>query len=260
MFKLHGMDYHRTPLGTSTAPYRDVWRVGLANTAARRHTERQTSEKRLRDRKTESEESLQKRLHAASVDLEISKEPGLFDVVIINDGLDDAYGKLKDALLKSLIRGHRTLPPRTWPTGRIVLDSQSSSDTEMSSSTTHTNTTPPPPRQCPCSAENDPPPTSYLLCGGPVGVLTIEEQGNTVHRETDGLQSGPVHLQSVLYGVGSGEASVSQAVPPLQFRELWALYPGVLEYSCVRWCWVHVLTEPCTAELTEQVHSVVAFI
>ncbi|KAI4892401.1 hypothetical protein NFI96_004143 [Prochilodus magdalenae] len=29
MFKLHGMDYHRTPLGTSTAPYRDVWRVGL---------------------------------------------------------------------------------------------------------------------------------------------------------------------------------------------------------------------------------------
>ncbi|KAI4903619.1 hypothetical protein NFI96_030680 [Prochilodus magdalenae] len=28
MFKLHGMDYHRTPSGTSTAPYRDVWRVG----------------------------------------------------------------------------------------------------------------------------------------------------------------------------------------------------------------------------------------
>ncbi|KAI4900226.1 hypothetical protein NFI96_006409 [Prochilodus magdalenae] len=43
MFKLHGMDYHRTPSGTSTASYRDVWRVGLANTAARRHTERQTS-------------------------------------------------------------------------------------------------------------------------------------------------------------------------------------------------------------------------
>ncbi|KAI4879803.1 hypothetical protein NFI96_030756, partial [Prochilodus magdalenae] len=43
MFKLHGMDYHRTPSGTSTAPYRDLWDVGLANTAARRHTERQTS-------------------------------------------------------------------------------------------------------------------------------------------------------------------------------------------------------------------------
>ncbi|KAI4888523.1 hypothetical protein NFI96_034163 [Prochilodus magdalenae] len=43
MFKLHGMDYHRTPSGTSTAPYRDVRRVGLVNTAVRRHTERQTS-------------------------------------------------------------------------------------------------------------------------------------------------------------------------------------------------------------------------
>ncbi|KAI4891053.1 hypothetical protein NFI96_024816 [Prochilodus magdalenae] len=30
MFKLHGMDYHRTPLGTSTAPYRDVFLRGAA--------------------------------------------------------------------------------------------------------------------------------------------------------------------------------------------------------------------------------------
>ncbi|XP_050949560.1 guanylate kinase isoform X1 [Labeo rohita] len=64
-------------------------------------------EKRLRDRKTESEESLQKRLHAAKVDMEISKEPGLFDVVIINDDLNIAYGKLKDALLEEIqkVRG-----------------------------------------------------------------------------------------------------------------------------------------------------------
>ncbi|XP_016139101.1 guanylate kinase isoform X3 [Sinocyclocheilus grahami] len=62
----------------------------------------QTLEKRLRDRKTESEESLQKRLHAAKVDMEISKEPGLFDVLIINDDLDLAYGKLKDALLEEI--------------------------------------------------------------------------------------------------------------------------------------------------------------
>ncbi|KAI4887460.1 hypothetical protein NFI96_003739 [Prochilodus magdalenae] len=34
ILNLHGMDYHRTPLGTSTTPYRDVWRVGLANMAA----------------------------------------------------------------------------------------------------------------------------------------------------------------------------------------------------------------------------------
>ncbi|XP_056599039.1 guanylate kinase isoform X1 [Triplophysa dalaica] len=59
-------------------------------------------EKRLRDRKTESEESLQKRLHAANVDMEKSKEPGLFDVVIINDDVAVAYEKLKEALLPEI--------------------------------------------------------------------------------------------------------------------------------------------------------------
>jgi guanylate kinase len=34
--------------------------------------------------------------------MEISKEPGLFDVVIVNDNLEDAYGKLKDALLEEI--------------------------------------------------------------------------------------------------------------------------------------------------------------
>ncbi|KAJ3599335.1 hypothetical protein NHX12_033298 [Muraenolepis orangiensis] len=51
-------------------------------------------EKRLRDRQTESEESLQKRLEAARQDMELSKEPGVFDVVIINDDLDKAYKEL----------------------------------------------------------------------------------------------------------------------------------------------------------------------
>ncbi|XP_020318295.1 guanylate kinase-like isoform X1 [Oncorhynchus nerka] len=59
-------------------------------------------EKRLRDRNTESEESLQKRLDAAQVDMEISKEPGIFDIVVVNDNLDDAYGKLKDALIEEI--------------------------------------------------------------------------------------------------------------------------------------------------------------
>ncbi|XP_055084503.1 guanylate kinase isoform X4 [Periophthalmus magnuspinnatus] len=59
-------------------------------------------EKRLRDRKTESEESLQRRLHAAKVDMELSKEPGMFDVVIINDHLDEAYVQLKEALLEEI--------------------------------------------------------------------------------------------------------------------------------------------------------------
>ncbi|KAM4551588.1 guanylate kinase isoform 2-T2 [Odontesthes bonariensis] len=59
-------------------------------------------EKRLRARKTESEESLQKRLQAAKVDMEFSKEAGVFDVIIVNNNLQDAYGKLKQALLEEI--------------------------------------------------------------------------------------------------------------------------------------------------------------
>ncbi|XP_077123906.1 guanylate kinase isoform X3 [Ranitomeya variabilis] len=62
----------------------------------------QVLEKRLRDRKTESEESLQKRLQAARDDMEISKEPGLFDEVIINDNLEEAYSRLKGALSEEI--------------------------------------------------------------------------------------------------------------------------------------------------------------
>ncbi|KAJ7322092.1 hypothetical protein JRQ81_018379 [Phrynocephalus forsythii] len=59
-------------------------------------------EKRLRDRQTETEESLQKRLNAASIDMELSKEPGLFDLVIINDDLEEAYTKLKNTLAEEI--------------------------------------------------------------------------------------------------------------------------------------------------------------
>ncbi|XP_076149596.1 guanylate kinase isoform X3 [Alosa pseudoharengus] len=62
----------------------------------------QELEKRLRDRKTESEESLQKRLKAAFVDMELSKEDGLFDVVIVNNDLNEAYGNLKETLLEEI--------------------------------------------------------------------------------------------------------------------------------------------------------------
>ncbi|XP_062840149.1 guanylate kinase isoform X1 [Anolis carolinensis] len=55
-------------------------------------------EKRLRDRQTETEDSLQKRLHAARVDMELSKEPGLFDLVIVNNDLEEAYSELKSVL------------------------------------------------------------------------------------------------------------------------------------------------------------------
>ncbi|KAM6921014.1 guanylate kinase 1b isoform 2-T2 [Xenentodon cancila] len=55
-------------------------------------------EQRLRDRQTENEESLQKRLEAARIDMELSKEPGVFDIVIINDDLEKAYEELKEIL------------------------------------------------------------------------------------------------------------------------------------------------------------------
>ncbi|XP_062854319.1 guanylate kinase 1b isoform X1 [Trichomycterus rosablanca] len=59
-------------------------------------------EQRLRDRQTETEETLQKRLEAARMDMELSKEPGVFDMVIINDDLDEAYEKLKRALIEEI--------------------------------------------------------------------------------------------------------------------------------------------------------------
>ncbi|XP_053178422.1 guanylate kinase 1b [Scomber japonicus] len=59
-------------------------------------------EKRLRDRQTETEESLQKRLEAARIDMELSKEPGVFDVIIINDDLERAYEELKEILAEEI--------------------------------------------------------------------------------------------------------------------------------------------------------------
>ncbi|XP_076009284.1 guanylate kinase 1b [Genypterus blacodes] len=61
-------------------------------------------EKRLRDRQTETEESLQKRLEAARIDMELSKEPGVFDCVIINDDLEKAYEQLKDILNEEITK------------------------------------------------------------------------------------------------------------------------------------------------------------
>ncbi|KAI4798812.1 hypothetical protein KUCAC02_020471 [Chaenocephalus aceratus] len=49
-------------------------------------------------RQRETEESLQKRLEAARIDMELSNEPGVFDVVIINDDLERAYEELRDLL------------------------------------------------------------------------------------------------------------------------------------------------------------------
>ncbi|XP_008825257.1 guanylate kinase isoform X7 [Nannospalax galili] len=65
-------------------------------------------EQRLRLRNTETEESLAKRLAAAQADMESSKEPGLFDLVIINDNLDKAYAMLKQALSEEIKKAQGT--------------------------------------------------------------------------------------------------------------------------------------------------------
>ncbi|KAM5217704.1 guanylate kinase isoform 1-T1 [Hipposideros larvatus] len=65
-------------------------------------------EQRLRQRNTETEESLAKRLAAAQADMESSKEPGLFDLVIINDSLDKAYWALKEALSEEIKKAQGT--------------------------------------------------------------------------------------------------------------------------------------------------------
>jgi len=57
-------------------------------------------EKRLRGRGTEKEESVQKRLAQAKVELEYSKTPGVHDIVIVNDDLEKAYKELEDFVYK----------------------------------------------------------------------------------------------------------------------------------------------------------------
>lgn len=59
-------------------------------------------EERLRDRKTETEENLQKRLNAALMDMKFSQEPGLFDAIIVNDNLENAYEQLKSSLIEEI--------------------------------------------------------------------------------------------------------------------------------------------------------------
>lgn len=59
-------------------------------------------EQRLRNRKTETEESLLKRLNTAKIELEYGLTPGNFDVVIHNLHLKQAYTELRDFIMKEL--------------------------------------------------------------------------------------------------------------------------------------------------------------
>jgi len=57
-------------------------------------------EKRLRTRNTDSEIDIKKRLEEARASMEFSKEPGVYDHIILNNKLDVAYKDLKEILRK----------------------------------------------------------------------------------------------------------------------------------------------------------------
>jgi guanylate kinase len=54
------------------------------------------------NRGTEKEESIQTRLHNARVEIDFSKTPGFFDIVLVNDNLDKTYNALKDFIFNGV--------------------------------------------------------------------------------------------------------------------------------------------------------------
>ena len=56
----------------------------------------QDLEKRLKGRGTETEESLQRRLSVARMEIEYGEGPGNFDKIIVNDDVDRAYKEFKE--------------------------------------------------------------------------------------------------------------------------------------------------------------------
>jgi guanylate kinase len=59
-------------------------------------------ERRLKGRKTETEESLEKRLNVAKSDLEYVSSSSVFDIVIVNDDVDKATKELKEFILEDV--------------------------------------------------------------------------------------------------------------------------------------------------------------
>ena len=55
-------------------------------------------EKRLRARKTDTDEAIDKRLRESKESMEFSRQPGVYDHIILNDKLDVAYKTLKEIL------------------------------------------------------------------------------------------------------------------------------------------------------------------
>ncbi|KAJ8926554.1 hypothetical protein NQ314_021070 [Rhamnusium bicolor] len=59
---------------------------------------------RLTDRKTETEESLNKRLSRAEEEIKYGTTPGNFNAVIVNDDLDRAYNELKEFVVDKVLK------------------------------------------------------------------------------------------------------------------------------------------------------------
>ncbi|OAD56106.1 Guanylate kinase [Eufriesea mexicana] len=59
-------------------------------------------EKRLRARKTETEDALQQRLSIAKAEMEYGEKPGNFDIVIENDNFFEAYEKLRKFVMSKV--------------------------------------------------------------------------------------------------------------------------------------------------------------
>ncbi|KAJ8920001.1 hypothetical protein NQ315_006531 [Exocentrus adspersus] len=64
---------------------------------------------RLTDRKTETEESLRKRLSIAEEEIRYGTTPGNFDIVIVNDDLERAYGELRAFLVDNVLKNKVTV-------------------------------------------------------------------------------------------------------------------------------------------------------
>jgi len=58
-------------------------------------------EKRLRGRGTETEETIQKRLKTAQKEMDYMKKENFFDIIIINDNLENAYTELKQHIFNT---------------------------------------------------------------------------------------------------------------------------------------------------------------
>lgn len=70
-------------------------------------------EQRLRSRGTDEEEVIQRRLHNADQEMRAANEPGLFDVVIVNDDMEQAKLDILDCLQEELDIYHGLSQPQT---------------------------------------------------------------------------------------------------------------------------------------------------